>query len=102
MEEINNIFRFLASQYDSIESHIATLSAFLGEQKIVSLEYLEQNKIEKTFSLNVFTIASDLYYRENFHSDIICAFLDAMGNHNEGSTFLNVLIDLLNNLEFNL
>ena len=39
---------------------------------------------------------SDLYYRENFHSDIICEFLNPAGSHNEGTTFLFAFIDFIN------
>ena len=60
-------------------------------------EYLNTKSSQNRNELNVFTIASDLYYRENFHSDIICAFLDPYYNHNMGPTFLHAFIDMLNN-----
>lgn len=45
---------------------------------------------------NVFTLTSDFYYRENFHSDIIAAFLSPQAKHNEGNLFLDAFIDMLN------
>ena len=35
--------------------------------------------------LNVFTIVSDTYYRENFHSDILATFLDRKKPHGGGT-----------------
>lgn len=49
--------------------------------------YIEKKYTQHQDKLNVFTIASDLYYRENFHSDVICAFLDPSYNHNMGTAF---------------
>ena len=50
---------------------------FLSDIAIISLSE-KFDKIQKDTSevgFNVFTLTSDLYYRENFHSDIIAAFL---------------------------
>lgn len=54
-----------------------------------------QGKMEERH-FNVFTLSSDLYYRENFHSDIIKAFLDPNEVHREGTLFLDAFIDMLN------
>jgi hypothetical protein len=96
MEEYDNISSLSASQSDLLEQQ--HINSFLTEMKDKNIckEYIEQKKLQKKESFNVFTIASDLYYRENFHSDVICAFLDTAGKHGEGSTFLDVFIDLLN------
>ena len=59
-------------------------------------EYIEKKYTLHQDKLNVFTIASDLYYRENFHSDVICAFLDPSYNHNMGTAFLFAFINMLN------
>ena len=58
--------------------------------------YIEKKYTQHQDKLNVFTIASDLYYRENFHSDVICAFLDPSYNHNMGTAFLYAFINMLN------
>jgi len=57
-------------------------------------EYRRNNKIDIGF--NIFKISSDLYYRENFQSDIISAFLNPKQNHNENSKYLHLFIDLIN------
>ena len=57
--------------------------------------YIEKKYTQHQDKLNVFTIASDLYYRENFHSDVICAFLDPSYNHDMGTAFLYAFINML-------
>lgn len=47
---------------------------------------------------NPFALMSDMYYRENFHSDIIAAILDPKGSHNEKWLFLRSFVDLLASL----
>ncbi len=75
-----------------------TINGFLSNSTLNSL--IEQlDKILKESSevgFNVFTLTSDFYYRENFHSDIISAFLDPKAKHNEGNRFLDAFIDMLN------
>ncbi len=44
---------------------------------------------------NVFRLVSDIYYRENFHSDIICHLLNPHGNHGEGNKFLRLFLELI-------
>jgi len=73
-----------------------TVKRFLKANKGLAEEFqLFQKKIFDP-GFNVFTLSSDLYYRENFHSDIIKAFLDPNGSHNEGARFLDLFIDLIN------
>ena len=57
-----------------------------------------RNAIEEKFSpeFNIFTIISDVYHRENFHSDVLKAFLDSNSGHNEGSLFLDQFIKMIN------
>lgn len=49
--------------------------------------------------INIFTLISDLYLRENFHSDIIKEFLDPKGSHGENHLYLNEFIAVLNELD---
>ena len=44
---------------------------------------------------NAFALVSDIYYRENFHSDIIAAILAPSSEHGEGKLFLRLFIDYL-------
>ena len=71
---------------------------FLQDAETVRIakEYRLEKNTDRKELFNVFRLASDLYYRENFHSDIISAFLDPNGTHGEDGTFLFRFIDLLN------
>lgn len=53
---------------------------------------------DTSFGFNAFTLVSDIYYRENFHSDIIAAILSPLSNHGEGKLFLRLFIDYLKNV----
>lgn len=96
MEEYASITQFLDSQSSLIEEFISMLTNFLVKEQDVSIEYLEQKRSHTEIPFNVFMVVSDLYYRENFHSDIIRLFLDTNGKHGEGAIFLDLLIDILN------
>ena len=48
---------------------------------------------------NAFAIVSDIYHRENLHSDVIKAFLDPKGKHGEGDRFLRAFLDYLNTID---
>ena len=76
------------------DDHIKRIGQLIGEMLDLHREYV---KIEKTdIGFNIFTLCSDKYYRENFHSEIIKAFLDPSEKHNEGNKYLHIFIDLLN------
>lgn len=64
-------------------------------QKIIA-DYQQISKEDLNLGLNIFTLTSDFFYRENYHSDIIKAFLDPSGAHNGGNLFLNLFIEMIN------
>ena len=77
---------------------IETVSNFIDNeenQKLVkNYELSQSNPFDIGF--NVFHLSSDLYYRENFQSDIIAAFLNPKHSHNEQDKYLHLFIDFLN------
>ena len=76
------------------DNHIKKIGQLIVDMLDLHREYV---KIEKTdIGFNIFTLCSDKYYRENFHSDVIKAFLDPTEKHNEGNKYLHIFIDLLN------
>lgn len=89
---------FIEQYGNMIGAHMASVKAFLSNSHIRSIgwEYNEAKDSQPENPFNVFTMASDLYYRENFHSDIIKVFLDPYENHNEGKVFLYAFIDFIN------
>lgn len=44
---------------------------------------------------NAFALVSDVYYRENFHSDVIAAILNPDSPHGEGKRFLRLFVQYL-------
>lgn len=65
-------------------------------------EYLRsvaKSKIDIGF--NLFTIISNTYHQENFHSDILKVFLES-NSHNEGNKYLYLFLEYLNELGSNI
>lgn len=89
LEEWNKVFA----------SHIENIKQVLNDTKSISEEYDISKQDVFDIGFNAFTLASDLYYRENFHSDIIKAILDPFEKHNEGAKYLFLFIDLLNQIK---
>lgn len=50
----------------------------------------------KDLGFNFFELVSDIYYRENLHSDILKDLLDATSKHGEKDKFFRLFIELLN------
>ena len=55
---------------------------------------LQKRRVDLKF--NCFALVSDLYYRENFHSDILRALLCPMSAHGEGCQYLHLFLEWLN------
>lgn len=82
----------------TLSVHFAAISQLFNSCRPICAEYDESKESVQDKSFNVFTIVTDLYYRENFHSDIIRFFLAPTENHGEGSLFLTTFISMLNKL----
>ncbi len=67
----------------------ATLTALAREYEA----NLKKRHVDIGF--NLFAIVSDLYYRENFHSDILQAVLDPAGQHQEKEKYLHLFLNFL-------
>lgn len=79
-----------------IRNHILTIETFLSSANQLHKDYIKRNVNRSDIGFNVFTLSSDFYYRENFHSDIIKSFLNPQEKHKEGNRYLHLFIDLLN------
>ena len=79
-----------------IDKHIETLSIYLKKNSSISNEYCKSKEEIQKDVFNVFYLISDLYYRENFHSDILRFFLDPQEKHGGGMVFLDTFIQMLN------
>lgn len=93
-----NIPTFLEDYRRIIEEQIYVISNLLNDINIkkITEEYRVLKYSHREEPFNVFKLASDLYYRENFHSDIMKAFLDLNENHKEGNLFLYAFIEFIN------
>jgi hypothetical protein len=67
----------------------AELAALTGEYNA----NLKKRNVD--IGLNLFCIISELYYRENFHSDILRALIDPKGKHQEQETFLHLFLEFI-------
>lgn len=83
---------------NTVSEHFAAISQLLYSCRPICIEYENSKESVQDKSFNVFTIVSDLYYRENFHSDIMRFFLAPTENHGEGRLFLTTFISMLNKL----
>lgn len=95
---MSSLDTFIRFHNQLIDSHIYQLRSFVEDKQIANLcsGFATTKEDKFTLGFNVFTLTSDIYYRENYHSDLICAFLNPQENHQQGNLFLNVLIDMLN------
>lgn len=69
---------------------------YIESVKSIATEYAIEKQSSREIGFNAFTLASGLYYRENYHSDILKEILDPRGCHKEGNAFLYQFIDSVN------
>ncbi|RKS03063.1 PD-(D/E)XK nuclease family protein [Flavobacterium sp. 102] len=88
--------QLLETWREEFKQHLNSINIFTSSNTQTAFFYEKSKKEIFDIGFNVFKLSSDLYYRENFHSDIIKAFLDPSEKHNEKTKYLNIFIDLLN------
>lgn len=96
--EINKILKVILQVDELMNTHIYSFHSILSSAHLkgILIRYKELKKSQTDPGFNIFHLISDTYYKENFHSDIIAAFLDTNGKHNAGNEYLNKFIQLLN------
>lgn len=75
---------------------ITTYRNFLEEIAPIAKNYIRFCNGREIHDFNVFLAISDIYYRENFHSDFMAMLLNPSSPHHEGVLFLQEFIDMLN------
>lgn len=94
----DNEIKLLKDREQTKHPNLTYILKFINSCLSICNEYQEHkfelNNRERSF--NLFTIISDLYYRENFHSDLISFLLSPQENHGCGWQFLNIFISMLN------
>ena len=98
MAEEENCTGFLQRWRGLIAAHEESLKSFLEQCSPICRDYERSKQQDQDDSFNVFYLISDLYYRENFHSDIIAFLLDTTEKHGDGDRYLSVFISLLKTL----
>jgi len=92
--EIDLLQRIKALNHDAIHeveqfTCDANLSALAREYQVNLL------RRDVDIGFNLFTIISERYYQENFHSDILKALIDPKGKHQERDTYLRLFLQFL-------
>jgi hypothetical protein len=97
MKDIQPMHTFLEDFKRIIAEQITAISELIKNNTIKEIadDYFKQKSSYRAEPFNVFKLASDRYYRENFHSDIIKAFLNPEEGHGEGCLFLYAFIDFI-------
>ncbi len=96
-EEVNYI-GLLQRWQDIIAAHEESLKSFLEQCGPICRDYEKSKQQGQDDSFNVFCLVSDLYYRENFHSDVIAFLLNTTENHGYGDKYLSIFISLLQSI----
>ena len=77
IEELKKTWDFYYNEAkEIIENAFSITSKFIDEDMLKRYrEYIDKNNFEENYPFNIFELISDIYYRENFHSDIIAQLL---------------------------
>ena len=78
IEELKNTWDFYDNKSkEIIESAFKITSKFIGGDMLQRYrEYIDKNNFKENYPFNIFELISDIYYRENFHSDIIAKLFE--------------------------
>ena len=77
LEELEKTWNFYDNSAKEIIDNAVDVSfKFINEDMLQRYEeYIDKNNFEENYPFNIFELISDIYYRENFHSDIIAQLL---------------------------
>ena len=78
IEELKKTWNFYDNRAkEIIENAFEITSKFIDSDMLQRYrEYIKKNNFEESYPFNIFELISDIYYRENFHSDIIAKLLE--------------------------
>ena len=73
IEELKKIWDFYDNRAKEIIENAFEITSKLIDNGTLQRyrEYIKKNNFEENYPFNIFELISDIYYRENFHSDII-------------------------------
>src|SRR5687768_2464057 len=90
---LDKVLRLLQAIGD-ISGH--AIIAFVGNETSASLvtAYDARRKTRDIdVGFNLFVIISDIYHKENFHSDILTRLIDPRGTHQEKDRYLQLFLE---------
>ena len=78
IEELKKTWDFYDNKSkEIIESAFKITSKFIDGNTLQRyIEFIKKNNFEENYPFNIFELISDIYYRENFHSDIIAKLFE--------------------------
>lgn len=98
MQPLNNerdLLSAIAQMNGSFVDRVLTLLNAPSIRSIAARYRANMEKRSVRLGFNAFALVSDVYHRENFHSDILKAILDPLGDHGQGNLFLLKFLEFL-------
>lgn len=75
--------------------NIDAIKTLIDKRRPALLAFNKKQTEEVFHGLNIFEMVSDIYYRENMHSDVLQALLATNSTHGEKDKYLRLFIELL-------
>lgn len=75
-----------------------SVQRLIDDRQMGALRNAYQTNLKKQavdIGLNLFVLISDIYHRENFHSDILKVLLDPTSPHKEGDKYLRLFLEFV-------
>lgn len=101
MNDIDKEVGFISSLNNIFNEHQNAVVDFIYSCRHIANEYSNAKQYSERDRFNLFHVISDLYFRENFHSDMIAFLLDPNANHGYKHLMLNGFIAMLNSIGCN-
>lgn len=95
---MNEELSFIEAVKKITKNHQRNIGDFFSTCHPIAMNYIATKSKFKADEFNIFHVISNLYYRENFHSDIISFLLDPQSNHGLNHLMLKNFIDTLKQL----
>lgn len=98
LDNTASIDQLLLDWSKTIDSQLNRIADVLSNDELTSIinDYNARWETKIDIGFNIFILISDLYYRENFHRDIIYELLEPNGSHKQGDKYLMLFLDMLN------
>ena len=89
---VDNWRRVISERHSNFSSMLDDLSI----QALLKEHSDSVKAFDKSNAFTLFEVISSLYYRENFHSDLLAFFLDPNANHGYGVIGLELFVEMIN------